>query len=146
MRDTVERVRRATLLVAAVALVAGCGGGKSYTAKADAICKKYAKQTSALGQPTNVAELAAVADKTLPILDRAAKELAALQPPPDKRAPAERWLAQFRTLRADLREIRDQARAGNSAGLTAAARRAQQDNAKANELATRLGFDVCNKN
>jgi hypothetical protein len=146
MRDTVVSVRRASFLVVAVALAAGCGGAKSYAAKADAICKKYTKQTSALGRPKDLAGLVAVADKTLPIVDRAARELAALEPPPDKRATAAQWLAQFRTLRADLREIRDKARAGDSKGLTAVALRAQQDNAKANELGTRLGFKVCNKN
>jgi hypothetical protein len=145
MRDTVVSVRRAFLLVLAAALVAGCGG-KSYAAKADAICSKYSKQTNALGRPKNIAELAVVADRTLPILDRAAKELAALEPPADKRATVEQWLAQFSTLRADLRDIRDRARAGDKTGMTAVALHAQQDNAKANELGTRLGFKVCNKN
>jgi uncharacterized lipoprotein len=138
-------VRRAPFFVLAVALLAGCGG-KSYTAKADAICKKYTKETTALGTPSNIAELAVVADKTLPILDRAARELAALDPPPDKRAAAEQWLAQFGKLRADLREIRDKARAGDSTGVRTIALQAQQDNAKANELGTRLGFKACNRN
>jgi hypothetical protein len=138
-------VRRAPFLVLAVALLAGCGG-KSYTAKADAICKKYTKETTALGTPSNIAELAVVADKTLPILDRAARELAALEPPAGKRAAAEQWLAQFGKLRTDLREIRDKARAGDATGVTTIALQAQQDNAKANELGTRLGLKVCNKN
>lgn len=146
MRDTVVSVGRAPFLVLAVAIVAGCGGNSSYAAKADAICGKYAKQTNALGKPTNIAELADVADKTLPILDRAASELGALEPPPGKRAAAEQWLAQFRQLREDLREIRDRARDRDAKGVTASALRAQQDNAKANELGTRLGFKVCNKN
>jgi hypothetical protein len=145
MRDTVVSVRRALLLVPVVALVAGCGE-KSYAAKADAICKTYTKQTTALGRPKSIAELAVVADKTLPLLDRAGKELAALDPPPDKRAAAKEWLAQFDVLRADVREIRDKARAGDRASVTAIALRAQQDNAKANQLGTRLGFKVCNRN
>jgi hypothetical protein len=138
-------VRRAPFLVLAVALVAGCGG-KSYTVEADAICKKYAKETTALGTPSNIAELAVVADKTLPILDREERELAALEAPPNERAAAEQWLAQFGKLRADLRKIRDKARAGDSTGVRTIALQAQQDNAKANELGTRLGFKVCNKN
>jgi hypothetical protein len=146
MRDTVVSVRRAPILVLAVALVAGCGGQKSYAAKADGVCKKYTKQTTALGTPKNIAELAVVADKTLPLLDRAARELAALEPPPDKKALADQWLAEFDTLRTDVREIRDKARAGDTASVTAVALRAQRDNAKANELGTRLGFKVCNKN
>ena len=141
-------VRRASLLFLVAALLAGCGGGeKSYTEKADAICKKYAKETNALGNPTgirSVSELADLADKTLPILDRAAKELTALEPPPGKRAVAREWLAQFDKLRADVREIRDKAKAGDKAGVTAIALQAQQDNAKANALGTTLGFKACN--
>jgi hypothetical protein len=45
-----------------------------------------------------------------------------------------------------VREIRDKARAGDRASVTAIALRAQQDNAKANQLGTRLGFKVCNRN
>jgi hypothetical protein len=146
MRGTVVSVRRAPLLLFVIALVAGCGGSKSYAERADDICKKYAKETRALGNPSNMAELATIADKTLPILDSAAKELAALQPPQDKKAAVDRWLTQFATLRADLSEIRDKAKAGDTKGMTATALKAQQDNAKANELGTRLGFKVCNQN
>ena len=145
MRDTVVSVLRAAFLVLGIAVLAGCGG-KSYTAQADAICKKYTKQTSAFAKPTNIADLAVLADKTLPILDKAANELGALEPPPEKRAAADRWLAQFRKLREDVREIRDRARARDLKGVTTIALRAQQDNAKANDLGTRLGFKVCNKN
>jgi len=87
-----------------------------------------------------------VADKTLPLLDQAAKQLAALQPPPDKEAEAQQWVAQLEVLQADLREIRDKAKSGDTAGLTAVALKAQQDNAKANDLGRRLGFKVCDKN
>jgi hypothetical protein len=129
-----------------VALTAACGESKSYASQADAICKKFTKQTSALGQPTNITELATVAEKTLPLLDQAAKELAALEPPPDQKAEAQQWLAQLGVLRADLREIRDKAKSGDTGALAAVALKAQQDNAKANDLGRRLGFKVCDKN
>lgn len=144
MRDTVVSVLRAAFLVLGIAVAAGCGG-RSYTAKADAICSKYTKQTNALAKPRNIAELAVLADMTLPILDQAAKELGALQPPPGKRVAADQWLAQFRKLREDVQEIRDRARSRDSKGVAAVALRAQQDNAKSNELGTRLGFKVCNR-
>jgi hypothetical protein len=134
------------LLFLVVALVAACGGSNSYASKADAICKKFTKQTSELGRPKNVTELASVAAKTLPLLDQAAKQLAALQPPPDMKAEAQRWLAQLGVLRADLREIRDKAKKGDTAGLATVALKAQQDNARANDLGRRLGFKVCDKN
>jgi len=75
--------------VLVISVLAGCGG-KSYTAQADAICKKYTKQTSAFAKPTNIADLAVLTDKTLPLLDKAANELGALQPPPEKRAAGQR--------------------------------------------------------
>lgn len=146
MRDTVVSVRHIAFVVVVAAFVAGCGGRKSYTAKADAICEKYAKQTSALGTPKTIAEVATVADRSLPILDQAELELRALEPPPEKHAAVAQWLSQFRTVKADVRELRDKARTGDRAAVTAVALRAQQDNAKANELGTRLGFKVCNKN
>jgi hypothetical protein len=146
MGDTVVSVRRAPFLLLVVALAAACGGSKSYASKADTICKKFTKQTSALGRPTDMMELASVADKTLPLLDQAAKQLAALQPPPDKRAEAQQWLAQLGVLRADLGEIRDKAKSGDAAGLATVALKAQQDNAKANDLGRSLGFKVCDKN
>jgi hypothetical protein len=146
MRDTVMSVRRAPVLLLVVVLAAACGGSKSYASKADAICKKFTKQTMGLGQPTNITELASVADKTLPLLDQAANQLAALQPPADQKAEAEQWLAQLGVLRADLREIRDKAKNGDTAGLATVALKAQRDNAKANDLGRRLGFKVCDKN
>jgi hypothetical protein len=146
MRGTVVSVRRATFVLLLVVLAAGCGGNKSYAAKADSICKKFTKETSALGQPTNIGELATVADKTLPLLDQAARELAALQPPPDKQAAAKQWLAQLGVLRADLRVIRDKAKSGDTAALGTAALKAQRDNARANELGRGLGFKVCDRN
>lgn len=146
MRDTVVSVRRAPVLLVVVALAAACGGSASYASKADAICKKFTKQTSALGRPANVTELASVATKTLPLLDQAARELAALQPPAGQKTKAQQWLAQLGVLRADLREIRDKARSGDTAGLATIALKAQQDNAKANDLGRGLGFKVCDKN
>jgi len=147
MRGTVVSVRRAALLLLPlVALAAGCGGSKSYEAKADSICKKFTKETNALGRPTNITELATVADKTLPLLDQAAKELAALEPPPDKQAAARQWLAQLGVLRSDLRQIRDKAKSGDTAALGTAALKAQRDNAKANDLGRGLGFKVCDRN
>ena len=153
MRDTVVSVWRAPYLLLAIVVVAGCGGGsgdgrltkQSYAAKADAICTKYRMQTGALPNPTNTAQLVNVVDKTLPILDSALKDLRALTPPADERAAADQWLAQFGKLTNDLRQIRDKAATQDLQGVAAVARRAQRDNAKSNELGTRLGFKVCNQ-
>jgi hypothetical protein len=148
-------VRRASLVLLALVFAAGCGGGgggggerlsrADYASKADAICGKYTQQTKALANPSNLSDLADVADKTLPILDNALSDLKKLKPPADEQATADQWLAAVENLRGDLKEIRDKANAKDIKGVQAVVPKATQHNAKANSLATRLGMTVCNK-
>jgi hypothetical protein len=147
------RVRQATFLLLAVVLAAGCGGGgggkpltrDQYAAKADAICGKYTAQTKALATPSNLSDLADVADKTLPILDHAISDLGKLTPPADERSTVDQWLAQVQNLRSDLQEIRDKAKSNDIQGVQAVVPRATQDNRQSNKLATQLGMKVCNQ-
>jgi hypothetical protein len=143
---------RAALLVLALTLLAGCGGGtrtpltkEEYASKADAICGKYNEQTKALANPKNLSELAKVADQTLPILGHAISDIGKLEPPAGEKALSDQWQTQVRNLQDDLREIRDKAKAGDMQGVQAIVPKAQDDNAKSNELATQLGMSVCNK-
>ncbi len=84
-------MRRASFFLVAIFLATGCGGGgggkpltrDEYATKADAICAKYTQQTKALANPSNLSDLANVADKTLPILDHAISDLRKLKPPAD---------------------------------------------------------------
>jgi hypothetical protein len=135
-----------------VVALAGCGGGSSkpltkeeYASKADAICGKYSDQTKALATPKSLADLATVADKTLPILDHAIKDLNKLQPPTSEKALADQWIAKVTNLKDDLQQIRDKAKAGDVAGVQAVVPRATDDNSQSNQLATQLGMSVCNK-
>jgi len=139
----------------AVALVmlpaCGSGGGQpltkaQYAAKADAICAKGSERQKALGNPTSVAELGRVADRTLSILDDAISDLNKLKPPASEQTKADQWLAQVRQLRDDLEQIRDKAKAQDLKALQQIATTSQQHNAQANQLATDLGMTVCNKN
>jgi hypothetical protein len=146
-------VRRASFLLLAVVLAAGCGGGgggkpltrNQFAAKADAICGKYTQQTKALANPTNLPDLADVADKTLPILDHAISDLRKLKAPADEQSTVDQWLAQVANLRSDLQEIRDKAKTGDVQGVQAVVPRATQDNKQSNQLATQLGMHVCNQ-
>jgi hypothetical protein len=146
-------MRRAPLVaVALVFALPGCGGGSSkpltkeeYASKADVICGKYSDQTKALATPKNLADLATIADKTLPILDHAIKDLTKLQPPASEKALADQWIAQVTNLKDDLQQIRDKAQAGDIAGVQAVVPRATNDNSRSNQLATQLGMSVCNK-
>jgi hypothetical protein len=153
MAVTVLLVRRAFLLLAVVVL-AGCGGGgdgggeltrEEFASKADAICGKYNQQTKALQNPTNLRQLANVADATLPILDNAIDELRALEPPEEDQEKVDEWLAEIGKLWADLVEIRDKAQGNDMQGVQAVVPRADEHNKRSNELATELGMTVCNE-
>jgi hypothetical protein len=144
-------VRRALVLALATTLtLVGCGGEakrlsrEEYAEKADAICGEGNRRTERLPNPGNLPELADVTDKTLDILDDALSDLRKLKPPADQQKIVDQWLAQLETLTDDLEEIRDEARAKDIQAVQAIAERAQDHNARANELGTTLGMKVCN--
>ncbi len=133
-----------------VAVLAGCGGGKAlsrqeYASKADAICGKSSQQVKALARPSNLADLAKVADTALPILDHAISDWRKLKPPKDEEKIVGQWLGQAENLKADLTEIRDKAKSNDLQGVQAVVPKAQQHDARSKELATELGMTVCNK-
>jgi hypothetical protein len=151
---TVLRVRRATLLVLAIVVLAGCGSSGSsgqrltrdeYAKRADAICSKYKHKSDALSRPADLAGLAKVADQVLPILHSARGELSALRPPQAEEATAKAWLDGFDHTIDDVKKIRDAAKKNDSAAVKAAARPALQDDQHSNELASQLGMTVCSK-
>lgn len=143
---TVLRVRRAYPLVLAVLLLAGCGGSSaSYASKADAICRTVKEKSGAISRPATLADLARVSDQVLPLLDDARRELRALRPPADDAATAKAWLDEFDVTIGDVKKIRDKAKAGDAAGVSAAATPALRHNRRANELAAQLGLKVCSK-
>jgi hypothetical protein len=149
-------VRRAPFVaLLALVLLPGCGGvgggggapltKEEYASKADAICGKYNQQTNSLANPSNLSDLAKVADKTLSVLDSAIGDLKKLKPPTIEKATADQWLTQVENLKSDLGEIRDQAKANDTRGVQAVLPKAQEHNLKSNELAGRLGMSVCNQ-
>jgi hypothetical protein len=139
-------VRRATPLLLATVIAAGCGsGGKSYAEKADAVCTNYKQKTEILKRPASLAGLATVAQQTLPLLRSARRELAALDPPENKQATATAWLHQFDVLIRDIEKIRDAAKANDGATVRKIGAVALQHNQHANELAAQLGTKVCSK-
>jgi len=146
-------MRRALLLVLLTILfLTACGGGGGkrltkgeYASKADAICAKGNQQTSALRNPSNLSELADVADKTIPILDKAIGDLRKLRPPANEQDTVDQWLDEVEKLKDDLREIRDKAKDKDLQGIQTVAATAQEHNARSNELATQLGMKVCNR-
>jgi hypothetical protein len=151
---TVLRVRRATPLVLAIVVLAGCGSSGSsgqrltrdeYAKRADAICSKYKQRTDALSRPSDLAGLAKVSDQVLPILHSARGELRALRPPQAEEVTANAWLGEFDHIIRDVEKIRDAAKKNDSAAVQAAARPALQDDQHSNQLASQLGMTVCSK-
>lgn len=141
---------RAAFVLVTILLLAGCGGGggerltrQEYASQADAICAKYNQQTKALQNPTSLSELGKAADKTLPIIDNALKDLRKLKPPENEEATVDQWLQQVESLKGDLTEIRDKAKDNDIQGVQAVVPKASQHNTQANKLAAQLGMKVC---
>jgi hypothetical protein len=132
-------------LLLAIVFVAACGGGKSYAAKADAVCTKYKEKTNILKRPTSLAGLAILAQKTVPLLRSARRELGALSPPDHQKATATAWLEQFDVIIGDIEKIRDAAKADDGAAVRKVAAAALKHNEHADDLAAQLGMKVCSK-
>jgi hypothetical protein len=144
--------RASVLVLLTILLLTACGGGGGkrlakgeYASKADAICAKGNQQTNALQTPSNLSELADVADKTIPILDNAIRDLRKLRPPANEQDTVDQWLDEVEKLRDDLEEIRDKAKDKDMQGIQTVAATAQEHNRRSNELATELGMKVCNR-
>lgn len=146
-------MRRASPLLLAALLAAGCGGGsggqrltrEQYAAKADAICGKYKQKADALARPATLSDLARVSEQVLPLLHDARGELRSLQPPQNEEATANAWIDAFDVTIKDVEKIRDAAKKNDSEAVQAAARPALQHDQHGNDLATQLGMTVCNR-
>jgi hypothetical protein len=132
--------------------LAGCGGEEStkplskteFARQADAICAKGKRETSALGTPANMQDLASVADRTVGVLDDALSDLRKLQPRATQQDQVDQWLSATEQLKDDVAEIRDRARDNDRAGVLSVSKHAQELNASVNRLGTELGMRVCN--
>jgi hypothetical protein len=140
-----------TLALLAVTLVGGCGGGderlskEEYAQRADAVCRRVNVQTRALGRPQTLSALARAADRSVPYLDGAIRDLRKLRPSREEEASVRTWLRQLTMLRADVVRLRDRARANDARGVTAVAGSATPRNERFAQLAAQLGMRVCSR-
>ena len=87
--------------------------------------------------------LADVAGRSLPLLDRALRDLGRLRPPKDEEATTRAWLRQLSLLRRDVVRIRNRARANDANGVRAVVPAATKRNERFSRLAAQLGMAVC---
>jgi hypothetical protein len=145
-------VRRGLLaLLLLLALATGCGSGgekrlskEEYAQRADAVCRRTNRLTQPATTPTSMPALARLAERSLPPLDRALRDLRKLRPPEDEEPTVRAWLNQLKLLRADVARILAGARANDARGVRATALLAGRRNQRFHELATQLGMTVCN--
>jgi hypothetical protein len=146
-------VRRRLFFACAIALaVPGCGGGDDggerlskaeFVSRADAVCTRYEARLGALGQPTNVTELRAFADKALPIAKDGREELGAIRPPAELEDTYDAWLEQGDEAIEIVERLRDAAADNDQAEIQQIAQDAQRADAEANRLAREIGFQQC---
>lgn len=145
-------MRRGLLaLLLVLALASGCGSGEKrlskaeFAQRADAVCRRTNRLTQPAATPTTMPGLARLAERSVPPLDRALRDLRALRPPEDEEATVRAWLRQLGLLRAGAVRIRDRAQANDAKGVQTAAVAAQRVNDRFHELASRLGMKVCSR-
>jgi len=134
-------------------VVAGCGTSgpkrlskQAYAQRADAICTRFNQHAPSSGTASVTAhQVADLARRTLPLLDKTITELRALTLPKHEEQLARRWLASLDRLRTDVVKIRDRARANDLSGVGAVERLATQDDHRSSRLAAQLGMQVCGK-
>jgi hypothetical protein len=135
-----------------LALSPGCGSSgekrlskEEYARRADAVCRRYNAATRGFGSPQSMPALAQLADRSLPFLDRAIRDLRALKPPEDEARTARTWLRQLTLLRGDVVRIRDRARANDANGVRAVVPAATRRNERFARVAAELGMTVCSR-
>lgn len=143
-------MRPAFAVALGVVLLAGCGGGggkaltkEEYAAKADAICSKYVAKLKAFN-PSSRSEFVRIANEVVPIVDDAIAKLKRLEPPAEVRGLASQWLVQLQALGADIKELRDKAKANDLQAIPGILPKAELHLSRSNQLASQLGMKVCN--
>ena len=142
-------MRAAAVGLVLVALAAGCSSGddrlskEDYTKQADALCTKYDAELAKLPAPTTLDSLATMAQQAKGIAAEGAAKLRALKPPEELQKQVDAWLALNDQNVKDIQAMRTAAAAGNRVKVQEIARDAQRNEAKADELARKIGLKAC---
>ena len=139
---------RAHAAVAALLVLplAACGGGLSkaeLVKQGDAICKRVNDQVAKQQEPTNAADLAALAKKTVKISDPAIEDMDALEPPDELEKDFDAFVASLKQQRDLTKQIGDAAAKGDTVKIQQIATDAQKAQAEYQRLADKIGFKEC---
>lgn len=145
--------KRLTLLLLA-ALAAGCGGGggggsgerltrADWVAAADAVCRELKERLDDLGEPGDLADLAKLTGKALPIVEDELGRLRELRPPAELQAEVNAWLATGDESLETLRAVGKAADQGDLAAVSRIGAEAQRNEQRSDRLARGLGLTDC---
>jgi hypothetical protein len=126
--------------------LAACGGGLSraeLVKKGDAICKRVNDQVAKQQEPTNAADLAALAKKTVKLSDPAIDDMEALEPPDELEKTFKAFVASLKQQRDLTKQIGDAAGKGDTVKIQQVATEAQKAQAKYRRLSDKIGFKEC---
>ena len=135
----------AAALAAAALILAGCGGGSSFTSKADSICKDTSAKLRAIPRPKTVAGFAGYLDKASAEAHDARVKLGALKPPGDKAQAYTAYLAALEAQLGVFDRARVVAHAGHAREALLMLARGQASGRAVKARAKALGLKECSK-
>jgi hypothetical protein len=142
-------LRRIAVLVALSLALVGCGGGsktsssnarREFIARANSICRSARENAKPLGAGLKRLDPKAW-DATVALLDRTAKKLAVVKPPPDLQAGYQRFLALANEEIGAVAKLARYLREGNVAAIRSL--EGELNSHALDDQARRLGLSVC---
>ena len=137
--------RSAIAAVATAVILAGCGGGSSFTSKADSICKDTSARLRAIAKPKTVAGFAGYLDQASAAAHDARVKLGALKPPADKATAYAAYLSALQAQLAVFDRARAVAHAGHARQALLMLARGQASGRAVKARAKSLGLSECSK-
>jgi hypothetical protein len=141
--------RLGTVVVAAIAALAACGGSaegsdpREWRARADAICAEWDRDVHRLGGATTLARVAVVARRSSELARRHVQRLRRLRVPPEDSREVGRMLSTLERSTAALEAVARAAAAGDHPAADRAARALRRASAAADALVAQLGLHQC---
>lgn len=145
-------MRRTLLCLLLGSVAASCGSGsegtqdpESWARQANAICQESLDEVEALGEPTTVAEVTALVERTIPLFERFMRDLRALPPPEGSESEAEEMLDHYAEAGNFSPEILEALKAGNEERAAELSEMQLEIGEKGDAIAADLGATVCTK-